>query len=58
MKKYLPLMLVLMAGVFMQTKSAIPVEPGKPEREKMTRWLQSCSAAGASAKIAILYLPE
>ena len=51
-------MLVLMAGVFMQTKSAIPVEPGKPEREKMTRWLQSCSAAGASAKIAILYLPE
>jgi hypothetical protein len=57
MKKYLPLLLILMAGVFLETKPAAFVDPGNLSPLKMKRG-PSWSVPGASGGIAILYLPE
>ncbi|RZS72279.1 hypothetical protein [Pseudobacter ginsenosidimutans] len=51
------MLLLLMAGIFMQMKPVTP-EPGDPESVKKVRWSPSCNAPGASTKIAILCLPE
>lgn len=58
MKKYLPLLLLLMAGIFMEMKPVDFLEPGEIESRKTIRWLQPGISQGASAMIAILYLPE
>ncbi|WP_164735387.1 hypothetical protein [Pseudoflavitalea rhizosphaerae] len=58
MKKYLPPFLVLMTGIFLEIKPVTPVEPGDPEPGNTDFWSQSRIMQGASAKIAILYLPE
>jgi hypothetical protein len=57
MKKYLPLLLILMAGVFQETKPAVFVDPGNLHLLKMKKGFAG-SVPGASGGIAILYLPE